>query len=245
MMKAWLKGILLVVFVAVFCVGIRAIVSLSGKQRDQFTCNRLEINITDSLRFISEGDIRELLHNEYGPFIGQKAREINLGAIESIVRSQACVSKAEAWMTDDCTLHISVRERKPEIKVMPDGRDGFYADSEGKVFPLCEDFEADVPVISGAIPEGDAWIQDILAFVVKADRLGWTGRFGSIGIDKDGDLEVTLLEGEESYILGRTADAAENLPMIDKYLDTIKGTEEYTSVNLKYSNQIICSRKDI
>lgn len=244
-MKTWLKCILLTLFVAAFCVGTGVIASKSRESRDVLTCRQLSIHFEDSLKFETEGSIREEVNSGYGAFIGQRIADVNLDRIESMLKERAAIANAEVWMAEDCILHVSIRQRLPEIRVMPKGREGFYVDAGGAVFPLCEDFEIEVPTIEGNVDTEPEGISDMLRFIRECRSLGWIGRFSRIEMDRSGNLNVRLHGENETFVLGNTSDMGSKLSKVEKYLDTVKGRAEYATVNVKYSNQIICSRKDI
>lgn len=244
-MRTWIKCILVAIFAAGFCAGMWFIAVESRKIRDSQACNRLEVNMMDTLRFFREDDVRDIISGECGPFMGQRTVNVNLDAIESALLSKDYVTGVEAWVTDDCLLHVRLWQRMPEIKIVPVNRDSCYVDGDGLYFPLCEEFEVGVPEIGGIIPDDPHTIRNLLEFAEFSKRTGWEDRYSKIELDKNGDLSIWLEGMEEQFILGSVSDLEDKMSRIDRYIDKVSGKNKYSIISVKYSNQIICRKKDI
>ncbi len=244
-MKTPLKCILLVFFAAAFCVGMRFVASESRKARDTGSCRSLEVKMMDTLRFFKESDIREVIDTEYGPFIGQKINDVNVNSIENALRSKAHIEDVEVWITDDGVLHIMLWQRMPSIRLAPAGRSGCYIDRNGQQFPLAGDFTVDVPVISGDIPDSPGTITDLLEFVRISQKEGWIDKYSAILMDNNGDISFRLEGMDEQFIVGSVSDLEGKLSRISVYINRISEMNLYSTVSVKYSNQIICRKKDI
>lgn len=242
-MRTWVKCILVALFAAAFCAGMRFIAFESKEIRDNQTCNRLEVNMMDTLRFLRENDIRDIISGEYGPVMGQRTIDVNLDAIESALSSKDYVTGVETWVTDDGILHVRLRQRMPEIRIAPVNRNGCYVDNDGRCFPLCEEFEVSVPEIGGIIPDDPHTIRNLLEFVRFSKKTGWEDRYSRIEMDKNGDLSVWLAGMEEQFILGNVLDLEDKMSRIDRYIEKISSENKYSTVSVKYSNQIICRKK--
>lgn len=243
-MRTWIKCILLAVFAAAFCAGIWFVVFENRKTRDTMSCHSLEVEMMDTLRFFRESDIREAINTECGPFIGQRINDINVNSIEQALRSKDHIEDVEAWITDDCILHIKLWQRMPSIKLAPTGREGCYVDRNGLQYPLCEDFAVAVPVIRGNIPDNPIVATDLLEFVRISQEEGWIDKYSAIMMDGNGDISFQLEGMEELFIIGSVSDLNDKLSRISSYIDRISEKNSYSTVSVKYRNQIICRKKD-
>ena len=219
-------------------------------------CEKLDVQLPGNLEFVSEEDVRGYLDKNYGVYIGRKLDSLELGKIESLLLKKNVVEDAQAWTTRDGVLHVSVTQRPPAIRFAR-GDEGFYMDREGNVFPLHPNYTADVPVIEGAIPplengENAEWGKNVLKLMdyISQSRV-WNGRIDHESVNKNGDIELSPVEGKEKFILGEPRDIESKFERMGKYythilpsLDSAKREGYYKSVNLKYNKQIIC-RKDI
>ena len=248
--------------VALFCAGMGLLCLKAGRDRDFLAVDRLEVSFTDSLRFVSEDDVRGYIDSRYGTYVGRRLDSIDLRRLEEILESRSAISRCEAWTTDDQVLHVSISQRAPVVRFMK-GDHGFYVDDRGYIFPLHPDYTAPVPLVEGDIPvnvsegyKGEApdekskeWIEGVITLTnyLKGAK-DWNTRIDRITVDSRGDLVLHPSSGDENFIFGAPDDIAGKLSRIDRYYSYIlpaKGEGYYKYVNLKYKNQIICRQKGI
>lgn len=262
-MNRRLKFVLAAVFAAVFCTLMALLLFSAQEKRREVTCTRMEVSFRDSLRFVSESDVRGYLAKEYGAFVGERIDSVRLWQIEEILETKSAVKKCQAWVTDSCgngILHVSISQREPVIRFQ-NGEVGYYADERGCIFPLHHSYKADVPLVSGSIPlrvsagyKGEPateaekkWLAGIIGMLDQVRRLKIGDRsVESMTVSSQGDIVLTLSGGQERFILGQPSDIADKFARIEKYFSHIqpaKGEGYYKTVNLKFNKQIIC-RKD-
>ena len=234
-------------FAAIVLAGYCILTAQCRADRSMLTCGEIEISFTDSLRFLSEEDVRECIDKGYGAYIGQRLDSIKLHRIEEILQSESSVKDCQAWTTDNGILHVRVRDRVPVVLLDKGGRK-MYSDAEGCMFdPRGKEVDG-VTVISGDLPDSPQWLTDAIGLVgyLKSSRI-WRDKVDKIYVRKGGDLCIKLKGGNERFILGYPDNLEEKFGRIGRYFQWIrpdKGEDCYKSVNVKYNKQIIC-RKDI
>jgi len=260
-MKESVKYSLAGILVAVFCFGMILLYKDVRQMERSLVCGRLEISFADSLRFVSEEDIRDYLDTQYGPYIGERLDSVQLFRIEQMLESRSSVTHCEAWTGDDGVLHVRVAQRAPVLRFQ-DGDRGFYVDADGFIFPLHPTYTAPVPVVNGAIPvrlPADykglaedpyerAWLDGVLTMhrFITTNRT-WQRNITHIRVRRGGDLLLTLEGRDEEFIVGQPDDIIDKLLRIDRYLGMIAPSKPegyYKTVNVKYNQQIICRQKD-
>ena len=260
-MKKAVRYILFGVLAAAFCLGVGLLYRHVRQEQGRIVCGRLEVSFSDSLRFVSEQDVREYLDTRYGSFVGQRLDSVGLARIEDILEARSAVMRCEAWTTDDGVLHLDITQRAPVLRFQ-DGERGFYVDAEGYVFPLHPTYTAPVPVIEGAIPvdlpdgykgevteeKAQQWIAGVLAVnrYIAASR-GWKDRISAFRVRPGGELVLQLQDRQEQFIFGQPEDIPGKFARIERYLGVIAPALEqghYRTVNVKYNQQIICRQKD-
>ena len=260
-MKKAVKYSLIGVVAAAFCIGMGFLYRNVRQEQSRLICGKLEVSFSDSLRFVSEQDIREYLDTRYGSFIGQRLDSVGLSRIENILESRSAVMRCEAWTTDDGVLHVDITQRAPVLRFQ-DGERGFYVDAEGFIFPLHPTYTAPVPVIEGSIPvnvpagyKGEApgekekeWIAGVLEVdrYIAASR-GWRDRVSAFQVRPGGELVLQLSDRQERFIFGQPEDIPGKFARIERYLGVIAPSlaeGHYRTVNVKYNQQIICRQKD-
>ena len=150
-MKKAVAYVLAALLSILFCVGMTLLYRNVREEQALVTCTRLEVSFADTLRFVSEEDIREYLDTRYGTYIGQRLDSVQLSRIEDLLAERSAVQSGQAWTTSDGILHVLVTQRAPVLRIQ-DGRRSFYVDADGGIFPPHETYIASVPTVEGTIP---------------------------------------------------------------------------------------------
>jgi cell division protein FtsQ len=177
--------------------------------------------------------------------------------VEQIIDSRSAVLKSEAFVTRDSLLNITITQRRPVVRFQKkDG--GFYADSEGYIFPLQNTYASHVQVIDGEIPlaansgyKGDigneeekAWFKRIMNVVNYMENSKvWKGKIVQIHVQKNGELILVPRTGKEKFLFGQPDSINEKFSKMERYYTTIvpeKGADRYKTVDVRFSNQIVC-----
>ena len=260
-MHAAVKYSLAGIAAALLCTGIALLYRNVRAVERAAVCGQVEVSFADSLRFVSEQDVREYLDSRYGPCIGERLDSVGLARIEDLLETLSAIINCEAWTTDDGVLHVQLAQRAPVLRFQ-DGAKGFYVDADGYIFPLHPSYDAPVPVVEGSIPvdipdgfkgfaedpRERAWVAGML----EMERLltgahGWPRHITRIQVRPGGDLVITLEGHSERFIIGQPDALSDKLQRIDRYFGVIAPTKPegwYKTVNVKYNQQIICRQKD-
>ncbi len=229
---------------------------LGASRRTPLKCTGLRVEISDSTvnRFVSVADVRKYIDKR--SYLGVHPDSIDLAGIERIIDGKSAVLKSQAYTTRDGFLNIKVSQRTPILRLqMKNG--GFYADSDGYLFPLQASYSSRVPVIDGEIPltvgsgyegmpEKDTdreWLEKAMELVIFMEgNKEWKEKFVQITVCKGGDFVLVPRRGKERFLFGQPEEIEKKFGKIARYYTTIlpeKGSV-YTSVNIKFADQIIC-----
>lgn len=248
-----IAGTAALVFILVVVFGMRR------NARGSVSCTGLKVEFADSGKFVTAKDIEQRLARDYGAFIGVGLDSLDLGRMEAVIDSMGAVSKAEVYTTPDGTLNIKLRQMQAVVRFR-DGATGFYADKEGRLFPLQKNHTAAVLLVEGEIPltyrEGSKgrptraseaeWLENLLAFIeFQNSSKVWRGFFRRYLVNGDGDLVLIPANGGERFVFGDPGDHEAKFRKIEDYYTAIlpeKGAGFYSSVNVKYNGQIVCRK---
>lgn len=258
MRKTILRTFSAVVLIAV-AAGFALIAQMSARDRAVKTCDGIRVIYADALRFVSEDDVKGCLDQGYGAYIGQRLDSIQLYKVEKLLNSQSAVSDCQAYTTDDGKLNIRLTQREPAVRFQH-GDFGFYADSEGYLFPLQENYTSRVPVIDGEIPLQSSpgyrgapqteservWLRGVMDLMnyMNGHKL-WNDNIVQMHVDESGDLILIPREGWERFIFGSPYDVVKKFARMEKYYKYIRPEYEegyYRTVNVKYDKQIVCKK---
>ena len=211
---------------AVLCVAFIA----GTARRAPLTCKGLNVVISDSLsnRFVSAADVKKYIDNEFGDYVGRQIDSIDLCKVEEILDGKSAVLKSQAYTTPDGMLNVSLTQRTPVARFLTPGG-GFYADSEGFIFPLQASYTSRVHIIDGEIPVR-----------IGRDFKGW-----QINVIKGGELVLIPREGDEKFHFGQPDRVAEKFEKMEMYYTSIipaKGEGYYRNINVEYEGQIVCKK---
>ncbi|MCQ0110574.1 cell division protein FtsQ [Zhouia amylolytica] len=225
--------LLLVVFLFSFTANRNAARKMSG----------VEIEFADSNQlFITYEMVNKLLIQNQADTSGVRKDELDLNILEQALISNDMIQNAHVYLTVNGQLGAKVKQRKPIARVnttVP-----FYIDSEGKPMPLSGVFSARVPIITGDVNKNDLDETFELSEYIQNDTFL---KKHVVGIHKTGkSFELELRVDEFVVKLG-------DLENLDKkffnfkafYQKAIKdkSLSEYEAVNLKFNNQVVCTKK--
>lgn len=260
-MKQTLKYVILSVVGLILAACIIISFTAGANARKTIACEAINVVIKDSTEngFVSKADILSYIDREYGRYIGIPVDSIDLCRIEKIVNGRSAVKKSQAYVTKDGTLHIEVTQRKPVVRFQKKNG-GFYADSEGFIFPLQRTYSSHVQIIDGNIPlaansgykgaiedpEEMEWFRRMMNVVnYIEDSRTWRHKIVQIHVLENGELLLIPRKGNENFLFGHPDNIEDKFKKMGKYYTHIipeKGEGHYKTVDLKYEGQIVCRK---
>lgn len=251
--KAIFKG-----FVWLVCLaGLVVLMSFISIKKQDVKCTKVEIIIPGADNFIEREEIDEILKQEYGQLIGRNLKLININQIEKALKANPYIAFAKIYADMDGVIRIEVKQRQPILRILNAAGQDFYIDQNGLKMPMSPNFTANVVVANGNISELFGGKIDTLftplavdlykmALFFKKDTL-WDSQIEQMYVNEKNDIELIPRVGNQRIILGN-ADSLEtkmnNLLAFYKQAMPKVGWNAYKTINLKYTNQIVCERYD-
>jgi cell division protein FtsQ len=169
---------------------------------------------------------------------------IDLHLLEANILSHPMVEDASVFLTIDGLLKAKVRQRTPIARVIA-GTESYYIDKQAKTMPLSMNHSARVLIASGPITEADNEEIHLLATEILNDEFL---KKQIIGIQKTPKNEYNLSTriGNQKIEVGKIENLPlkfENLKMFYAKTMTDQTIENYSTINLKYNNQVVCTKK--
>ncbi len=229
-----------------------------------FNKENLKINIdyeTEN-RFIDYEDIKSEVVYLNKPGV-KYFNELNTLELERKIGNNSAIKDAQVYKTIDGKLHIEVKQRKPIIRVFS-LNDSYYMDEFGKLMPLSQKYTSRLMVVNGYVNEpfsiryqlNYSALTDTLASVTLLDDIYilasyidksafWRAQIEQVYVNKDLEFELIPKVGNHKIVLG----GVDNLTTkFNKLMIFYKkglpktGWNEYSEINLKYKNQIVCTK---
>ncbi|MBN2214583.1 MAG: hypothetical protein JW723_10085 [Bacteroidales bacterium] len=257
--------------IALFSILMLYLVVMSGTisdTRKQLLCNGLNVTITNSKEtgLLTSDDIIDAISTRTH-CLGRPVNEISLKETERILLELPAIKSAECYVTEDGRLHIRATIRKPVVRIINIHNKGYYLDSEGYIFPLSEHFSPMVLIANGRIQEpfdlnrtrnifvqnpdnmtgSKRVIYDLLMLVnyINQNDL-WRAQFEQIYVNEAYEFELIPRVGPHIILFGgidNYEEKLENLKTLYTEGFNKSGWNEYVFINLKFRNQIICSKR--
>ncbi|MDR0834064.1 MAG: hypothetical protein LBN93_07795 [Candidatus Symbiothrix sp.] len=228
---------------------IYAVVFLSRKASAERICTEVQIELksTPENDYLSEKDIVKYLTSKQLYPVGKTGKAIQTDSIEKTLQASKFVADAEVYKTIGGSVKIKITPRTPILRVIAEGKN-YYVDDKGGIMPVPPDFAAYVPVATGNVKEAFAK-RELYNFVVylQHDRF-WNTQIEQINVLPNLDVELIPKIGDHTILLGKIADYRENLDKLqlfyEKGLNKV-GWNRYSAINLKYKNQVVCTKKTV
>lgn len=266
MKKKILKILKITLWVVLFA-GAGVLLGFANYEQDGTLCRNVYINMDygQSDMLITREDVDSILRETNGFVKGKPLYRINTEKIESPVRKQPYVEDARVYLSDDGNLFIDVVQRQPVLRIITRNFQSFYIDGKGEILPLKPNYPARVLVATGAISDSifkdrpktfDSLMADSscnpvnlsslfrLAIFIANDPF-FKSQIEQIYVMDDGEIELIPRVGKHVILLGCANDLQDKFHKLYVFyklgLNQI-GWNKYNVINIKFKNQVVCSK---
>lgn len=254
-------------------LGVSALVFTLGfvSDRQQFVKGKtpqITINSDGDNSFVDEDDILQFLKDRNDTLNGQPLNQINVFELEKALNAHPSVAAADVAVNVNGDVTINITQRKPIVRIINDLGDSYYIDNKATLMPLADHYTARVLVVNGVIPEQYSQfynmtvpqmekdsalravtvLDDIyeMAKYISADSL-LSGLITQAYINNEREIELYPAVGNQRIIFGKSNDMADKFEKLKVFykegLNSSNGWEKYAVINLKYRNQVVCTKK--
>jgi cell division protein FtsQ len=212
----------------------------------------IEEDESQALQFVKEEEILDYTHNfGQAQIINQKLDEIDKIAIENRIEKNPFVQNAEVFSNFEGAVKVYVDQKNPIYRVFNNQGVSYYVCENGEIIPISSNFTPRLFVATGYLSNGseesDSLHLEILELVnfINQDEF-WTAMIGQVNVAKNGDIILIPKIGEHQVILGNVDNLDEKFKFLYIfYKEAIQNVDwqQYSTINLKYKGQIICTKK--
>ncbi|MDF9829250.1 cell division protein FtsQ/DivIB [Parabacteroides sp. PF5-6] len=210
-------------------------------------CDEILIVVKDSLNkhFVNEQDVLTVLKKVDLDPLNKPMNQINTESIEKELMNNQMIANVEAYKTPSGKIKLEIEQKIPVLRVIGAGG-SYYVDNRGSTMPVSARYVAHVPVASGNV-EKELAVTDLYKFALFLQKNDfWNHQIGQIYVDSRNEVELIPMVGNHRIVLG-TLDAfeekLENLQLFYEQVIPKMGWERYKIINLKYKDQIVCTKK--
>lgn len=235
--------------------------SLRSAGMEKEVCSGIKVVILDSAvnRFVSEKEVKDILIKSDAKPLGKKIKDLSINELEELLNKRSAIKKGDVSISRDGMLYASITQRRPLLRI--ESREGgFYIDETLYIFPLINTFTSYVPVVTGDIPiklkpdfrgvadgEDSKWLESMLRFgnyIYRSEF--WNAQVQQINIRPNGDMVLYTRVGDQAIVFGGFENFEYKFRKLEAFYQNVvpvKGWNRYSEINLKFSDQIVCTTK--
>jgi cell division protein FtsQ len=259
---------LLIIFWILLVAGAGTLVGFVEVEHYSRPCKKVDIRISYGAAdvLITKKDIDSIVLKTAGMVKGKPLGYINTGSIERAIRKQAYVAKVAVFENNEGTLFIEIRQREPLLRVINQKYESFYIDESGALLPVNSNFSARVLVANGIINDSyiknpnyrinvlalsdsvfyDSLMTNLyrLTMYITHDKF-LKAQIAQIYVTERGEFELYPRIGSHVILLGTAEDLDDKFNRLFafyKYGLNKIGWNKYNVINIKYRNQVVCSK---
>lgn len=239
------------------CFALLFVFGFADKRESEVLCRKIKIEIDQKQDnyFIDKSDVNQIIHNTNDILLEKPLIAIDIDSMERSLNKNPYIENAQVYSDLTGAVQVSIKQRKPILRIINNNYRSFYVDDRGLKMPLSDHYSAHVLVANGNIKEGYGGIIDSLQtdvlqdlylltqFILKDEF--WTAQIVQIYVDDNKDLVLIPRVGNHKIILGDISDLelkfGNLLIFYNKAMPRV-GWNTYSSISLKFKNQVVCTK---
>lgn len=237
-------------------VVVLVLLSFVGSIRTSALCDDVLIEVKDSsdVDLVTQKEIRRKVDEISGVLVGTPLNTIDTKEIEEMLEEMPQVKSVKVYKTIDKKLMVSLAQRRPIVRLIDVNGKSMLMGQEGNLIPVTQARPSRLPVVSGDfnIVEIEAGVADSVhlelfayASAIAADNF-WKAQLQHTIYTAVGGFEAFPQVGKHSIVFGDASDIETKLVKLKVFYGegmTEANWNKYSRINLKYKDQIVCTKK--
>lgn len=270
MKKLNIRKIIVVVLWIIGLSGLLASLAFVSKKEKAVIADNLTVSIlnTDENNFIDEQDVKDFFRARKDSIVEAQLGNIQVSDLEKALNSHPAIENAEVAVDINGDVTMKVTQRTPVVRVFNQDGESYYIDNRSMLMPLSDAHTARVLIASGAInepyakryamPVNDIAKNEALSKVSVLDDIYTLSTYiaqdsvlasliHQINVTNDKEMELYPSIGGHTIIFGEVKDVKEKFEKLKLFytegLNKTNGWNKYSTINIKYKNQVVCTKK--
>ena len=260
-----LKNILFEILVIIY---LTVVLSFVEKQRISTTCKgvAVEIDKDQPHDFVNQDEVIKTISNKGVKTKGVVLERINILKLEKAISYNPSIERCDVYRSINGVLCVIVKQRNPIVRIMNQMNMSYYIDEKGAMMPLSDRYTARVLIANGFIlnPYKSRFYKDVTHFdlndtinksiirdiFVMSDYIRkhefLQSLIEQIYVTEDYEFVLTPRLGPHFIEFGTIEDYEnkfKKLWILYKEALPLTGWDSYSDINLKYKNQVVCTKK--
>jgi cell division protein FtsQ len=193
--------------------------------------------------FITHETVSKLLIQNQQSVTNKPKEIIDLNRLENALTANPMIKEAQVFIDVDGKITAEIEQKKPLARVSTNA--SYYLDDTGSHMPLSTNYTARVPLITGTVYKNELTNVFTIAKKVQEDDF-LKKHVVEIHQNDNKSIDLKFRLHDFSIHLG-------SLKSLDKKINNLKAfyqkamrdnsLNDYSVVNLKFDNQVICTKK--
>jgi len=235
-------------------IAMLVLIAFTSKRTAEKPVNDVKVKITrhGDEAFTDQMEVLNLLNAEATDYVlGLSMEELDLKVLEHRVESHPFIKDAQVYKDIKGNLVVSVDQAKPIARIFDQAGPDYYIDVDGYVLPISSRYTARVPIVqldkfslndvNVNYTEYGEKLMGLLLFI-QEDPF-WKAQIAQVNIFEDGEIVMMPQVTKQDIAFGQPENIVSKFKKLTLFYKDIlpnKGWNTYSSVNLKFKNQIIC-----
>ncbi|MHB0755124.1 cell division protein FtsQ/DivIB [Polaribacter sp. M15] len=225
-------------------LGLGVLYSFSSKKNENRKVKEIIVEFENGANnFLTHQMVNKLLIQK-GDSIKNKAKSvINLNSLENNVIQNPYVEKASVFLSINGVLKAVLKQRTPIARIVGKNN-SYYVDKEGVKIPLSSNYSARVVLVLGV--DNDKDLNEVLPLIntILADSFL---QKEVVGIErfKNNEYEFSVRSGNYKINFGKLTEVDVKFKKLKAFYNKTfedKTIQNYKTINVKYHNQVVCTK---
>lgn len=226
--------------------------SIAAASLREFSNLYIKIDHDRGLFFVDEADIaRAVMDYSNGELHGMPLGKVDLAQIEEKLEANPFIRKAEVYSSAKGVIDVEIEQREPLVRVVNNSGVSYYLDVNGFKIPTTSKFTPRLVVATGNVEStGDSMVLGQLVRLcrfISGDEF-WKAQFEQINVTDKGEFELVPKIGNHIIAMGRADDLEGKFGKLNVfYKEVLKNfdADDFRVINIKYKDQIICTKNTL
>lgn len=243
-----------ILFVAISAFVLLVVIGFTGVKNNGKRVNDVVVEIEDQNGnyFTDRRDVINLINAGNTDYVlGLSMDELDLKVLEERVEANPLIKDAQVYHDVMGNLIVTVRQAQPVARIINRKGPDQYIDMDGELLPTSRRYTARVPIVD--FKRGFSWEKNIteseygtqlleLLNFINEDEF-WRAQIAGMEVAKDGEVTLLPQVTKQEVKFGMPDDVERKFSKLMVFYKKIlpnKGWNTYSSVNVKFENQIVC-----
>lgn len=232
----------LVFLILMVCLGF--LYSFSSLRNEQKKVSNIIVQFEDGENnFLTHLMVNKLLIQSGDSIQNQAKSVINLYKLENNVTQNPYVEKASVFLTIEGMLKAIIKQRGPVARIINE-YESYYVDKQGVKIPLSDNFSSRVLLVSGIF--NDKNLEEILPLIhtILSDNFLQKEVVG-ISRSSAGEYQFAVRSGDYKINFGKLTEIDVKIKKLKAFYNKTfedKTIQNYKTINVKYHNQVVCTK---